>query len=169
MFLWLCRRLCWRSDRVVVCVHLLSPALPTLSAHGLPPALCQSGCRHPHTLACPGRPATHWQCHHPSPGGLDWRASMTSGHHRDFRQHLYQATKPASPFPVTDWHLYTFQQIVIHLTHLHTFRSLSRWHLQSLCLFCFYIWFSLSGRESLYLDVMYERNLRIWDITAESE
>lgn len=150
VFLWLCRRLCWRSDRVAVCLHLLSPALPTLSAHGLPPALCQSGCCRPHALASPGRPAAHWQCHHPSPGRIDWRASMTSGHHRDFPQHPYQATEPTSPFPVTDWLLYTFQWTVLHLIHLHAVRPrLGDTHIL-LCLF-FFISGSCSAAVKVYI------------------
>lgn len=170
VFLWLFRCLCWRSDRVAVCVHLLSPALPTLSAHGLPPALRQPGRCRPRALAPPGRPAAHRQCHHPPPGGFDWRAGMTSGHHRDSPQHPYKATKPTPPFPVTDWHLYTFQWTVIHLTSLLTVKSLSRWHLHFFVfIFFFYIWFLLSSRESLYLDVIYERDQEIWDIAAERE
>lgn len=94
------RRFCWRSDRVAVCIHLLPPALPPLPAHGLPPALCKPGCRHAHAHASSGRPAAHWQRHHPSPGRLDWRASMTSSHHWDYPQRPHQAAKPT---PHSQW------------------------------------------------------------------
>lgn len=105
-YMCLHRCLCWRSDRVAVCIHLLPPALPTVSAHRLPPALRQSGCSRPHALLAPsGQLPAHRQCHHPPPGGLDWRAGMTSGHHRDFPQHPQQAARLASSFPVTDWPL----------------------------------------------------------------
>lgn len=155
MFLLHCRRLCWRSDRVAVCVHQLPPALPTLSAHGLPPTLRQPGCRRSPALTSAGWLAAHWQCHHPSPGGFDWRASMTSGHHRDPPQHPHQTTEPTSRFPVTDWLLCTFKGTVTHLTHLRTDPP----HLVSVtptsfcvCVFLYiYIWILLSSRESLYL------------------
>lgn len=66
-----CRCLCGRSDRAAVCIYLLPPTLPALSAHGLPPALCQPGCCRPPAPASARRPAAHQQRHHPSPGELD--------------------------------------------------------------------------------------------------
>lgn len=100
MFLGLCRCLCGRSDWVAVCIYLLPPALPALSAHGLPPALCQPGCHCPRPPASVRRPATHRQCHHPSFGGLDWRACMTSGQRRDSPNAF--AEPPSSP-PRSQW------------------------------------------------------------------
>ena len=150
MFLWLCRRCCWRSDRLAVRLYLLSPALPTLSAHGLPPALCQSDCRRPHALASPGWPAADWQCHHPPPGGLDWRARMTSGPHRDSPQHPNQASEPTSLFSVTYWELYTFQWTVIHPTHSLLLENQSRWHLHSF-VFIIFISSSCSAAVKVYL------------------
>lgn len=99
-FLGLCRCCCGRSDRVAVCIYLLPPALPALSAHGLPPALCQPGCQRPRVPASTRRPAAHRQRHHPSPGGLDWRARMTSGQHRDSPDAFAQP--PSSP-PRSQW------------------------------------------------------------------
>ena len=121
-----CRRLCRRSDRFAVCVLLLPPALPPLPAHGLPPALRQSGQRRPRALASTGRPAAHWQCHHPPPGGLDWRSSMTSGHHRDYPQHPHEASKPTSPPLVTGWLSYTFKWTLTP-TPSYSYTQ-SRWH-----------------------------------------
>lgn len=99
-FLGLCRCCCGRSDRVAVCIYLLPPALPALSAHGLPPALCQPGCQLPRAPAPARRPAAHRQRHHPSAGGLDWRARMTSGQRRDSPDTFAQ---PPSPPPRFQW------------------------------------------------------------------
>uniref|UniRef100_A0AAQ4PCC4 Phospholipid phosphatase 4 n=1 Tax=Gasterosteus aculeatus aculeatus TaxID=481459 RepID=A0AAQ4PCC4_GASAC len=65
----LARRLCRRSGRLALCVRLLSPALPALSALGLPHVLRQPGCRRPRALAPRGRPAAHGQHNQSSPGG----------------------------------------------------------------------------------------------------
>lgn len=83
-------------------------------------------------------------------------------------------TKPPSPPPHSQW--LTGVSYTVHSSgQKYTSPSpycctQSRRHLRTF-LFCFffYMWFLLSSRESLYLDVMYERNLQIWDITTERE
>lgn len=71
-------------------------------------------------------------------------------------------TKPPSPPPHSLWLTYS------SVDSNPPFPSLGDTHTR-LSLFIFSIWFLLSSSESLYLDVMYERNLQIWDITAERE
>lgn len=78
-------------------------------------------------------------------------------------------TKPPSPPPHSQWLTYSsvdsntpFPMSAPLVSSLGDTRT--HWSL-----FIFSIWFLLSSSERLYLDVMYERNLQIWDITAERE
>lgn len=74
------RRFCRRCDRPAVCLHLLPAALPTVSPHRLPPALCQPGTvHHPTCTSLPGGASGHGQCHEPASGGHHRGARMTNG------------------------------------------------------------------------------------------
>lgn len=76
----LLRRLCRWCDRPAVCLHLLPAALPTVSPHRLPPALCQPGAEHHPTCASlPGGVSGHGQCHQPASGEHHRGARMTNG------------------------------------------------------------------------------------------
>lgn len=81
-------------------------------------------------------------------------------------------TKPLSPPPHSQWVTGTGEALVYIPVDSNT---PPRLHADSVtpAFFCvyyfFYNWFLLSGFESLYSDVMYEKNVWIWDIAIERE
>lgn len=122
-----CRRLCRRGNRFAVCLHLLPSALPAVPSHGLPPALRQSGCCGQQTFESRRGLAAHRQRHQSSFGGFDRRASMTSGHHRDFAPDYHQTPQPTSTVPVTASTVDSNSSIPLLIAQ-------SRWHPSS-CVF----------------------------------